>query len=91
MEEGLKQAHASFTVASALMSAEMLEQSLLYPKQSVELGMTTKNIMSVNVPEYHFSTAGGDRRGHLPLRLRHDSVVSWTARWTPCPPCFRIC
>lgn len=59
VEEGLKQAHASFTVASALMSAEMLEQSLLYPKQSVELGMTTKNIMSVNVPEYHFSTAGG--------------------------------
>ena len=58
VEEGLKQAHASFTVASALMSAEMLEQSLLYPKQSVELGMTTKNIMSVNVPEYHFSTAG---------------------------------
>ena len=59
VEEGLKQAHASFTVASALMSAEMLEQALLYPKQSVELGMTTKNIMSVNVPEYHFSTAGG--------------------------------
>ena len=57
VEEGLKQAHASFTVASALMSAEMLEQSLLYPKQSVELGMTTKNIMSVNVPEYRFSTA----------------------------------
>ena len=25
----------------------------------LELGMTTKNIMSVNVPEYHFSTAGG--------------------------------
>ena len=59
VEEGLKQAHASFTVASALMSAEMLEQALLYPKQSVELGLTTKNIMSVNVPEYHFSTLGG--------------------------------
>ncbi len=58
VEEGLKQAHASFTVASALMSAEMLEQSLLYPKQSVELGMSTKNIMSVNVPEYKFSTTG---------------------------------
>ena len=59
MEEGLKRAHASFTVASALMSAEMLEQALLYPKQSVELGLTTKNIMSVSVPEYHFSTVGG--------------------------------
>ncbi len=59
VEEGLKQAHGSFTVASALMSAEVLEQALLYPKQSVELTMSTKNIMSVNVPEYHFSTAGG--------------------------------
>ena len=59
VEDGLRRAHGSFTVASALMSAEMLEQALLYPKQSVELRMTTKNIMSVNVPEYHFSTAGG--------------------------------
>ena len=41
VEEGLKRAHGSFTVASALMSAEMLEQALLYPKHSVELGMTT--------------------------------------------------
>ena len=59
VEDGLRRAHGSFTVASALMSAEMLEQALLYPKQSVELRMTTRNIMSVNVPEYHFSTAGG--------------------------------
>ena len=63
VEEGLKQAHASFTVASAVMSSEAMEQALLYPKQSVELEMTFKNIMSVNVPEYHFKTksdAGGE-------------------------------
>ena len=30
VEEGLMKAHGSFTVASALMSSEMLEQSLLY-------------------------------------------------------------
>ena len=59
VEEGLKRAHGSFTVASALMSAEMLEQSLLYPKQSVELNMTTKNVMSVNVPVYDFHAVGG--------------------------------
>ena len=56
VEEGLMRAHGSFTVASALMSTEMLQQSLLYPKQSVELDMTFQNIMSVNVPEYHFRT-----------------------------------
>ena len=60
VEEQLMRAQSSFTVAAAVMSPEMLEQSLLYPKQSVELDMlTTKNIMSVSVPEYHFSTVGG--------------------------------
>ena len=56
VEEGLMRAHGSFTVASALMSPEMLEQSLLYPKQSVELDMSFENIMSVNVPRYQFHT-----------------------------------
>ncbi len=54
------QAYGSFTVASALMSGEMLEQSLLYPKQSVELDMTFHNVMSVNVPVYHFKTRSED-------------------------------
>ena len=53
-------AHGSFTVASALMSSEMLEQSLMYPKQSVELDMTFQNIMSVDVPIYHFKTKSDD-------------------------------
>ena len=56
VEEALMRAHGSFTVASALMSSEMLEQSLIYPKQSVELNMSFKNIMSVDTPVYHFST-----------------------------------
>ena len=60
VEEELMRAHASFTVAAALMSPEMLEQSLLYPKQSVELDMTFQNIMSVNVPVYHFRTKSDD-------------------------------
>ncbi len=60
VEEGLMQAYGSFTVASALMSGEMLEQSLLYPKQSVELDMTFHNVMSVNVPVYHFKTRSED-------------------------------
>ena len=60
VEEGLMRAHGSFTVAAALMSPEMLEQSLLYPKQSVELDMTFQNIMSVDVPQYHFRTSSQD-------------------------------
>ena len=60
VEEELMRAHASFTVAAALMSPEMLEQSLMYPKQSVELDMTFQNVMSVNVPVYQFKTRSDD-------------------------------
>ena len=56
VEEELMTVHNSFTVASALMSSEALEQALMYPKQSVELSMGFKNIMSVNVPVYEFHT-----------------------------------
>ena len=60
VEEGLMRAHGSFTVAAALMSPEMLEQALLYPKQSVELEMNFQNIMSVDVPQYQFKTKSED-------------------------------
>ena len=60
VEEGLTQAFASLQVASSIMSPEMLEQALLYPRQSVELGMDFKNIMSVNVPLYSFKTKNND-------------------------------
>ena len=60
VEKGITEAMQAFSVASAVMSPEMLEQSLLYPKQSVELDMSLKNIMSVNVPQYSFQTKNGD-------------------------------
>ena len=60
VEEDLMKVHSSFTVASALMSAQAMEQALMYPKQSVELTMTFKNVMSVNVPEYHYQTRTDD-------------------------------
>ena len=60
VEEGLTGAFASLQVASSIMSPEMLEQALLYPRQSVKLGMDFKNIMSVNVPVYSFHTKNND-------------------------------
>lgn len=60
VEAGLTDAFASLTVASAIMSPEMLEQALLYPRQTVELGMKYKNVMSVNVPQYSFTTKNDD-------------------------------
>ena len=60
VEDGLTAAFASLQVASSIMSPDMLEQALLYPRQSVELGLTYKNIMSVNVPQYSFHTRNDD-------------------------------
>ena len=60
VEQDLLRVHSSFTVASALMSAQAMEQALMYPKQSVELTMSFQNIMSVNVPVYHYQTRTDD-------------------------------
>ena len=60
VEQGLTASFASLQGASAIMSPEVLEQALLYPRQSVELGVEFKNIMSVNVPEYSFRTKNND-------------------------------
>ena len=54
VEQSLARAYGSFTVASALMSPEMLEQALLCPKQSVSLETGTENVMRVEVPRYEF-------------------------------------
>ena len=86
VEEGLTEAFGALTVASAVMSPEMLEQALMYPRQSVELGVSFKNVMSVNVPEYSFSTRNADpgeiypygfaqTSGELDIAMQHMSRV----------------
>ena len=60
VEEGLTSAFSAQQVASSIRSPEMLEQALLYPRQSVDLKINYRNIMSVNVPEYTFKTKSND-------------------------------
>ena len=66
VEEELMKVHGSFTVASALMSASAMGQALMYPKQSVELEMSFQNVMSVNVPTYHYKTRTEDEGDIFP-------------------------
>ncbi len=56
VEAGLTEAFAAMDMASAVMSPDMLEQSLLGGRSSVELDVSSRNIMSVNVPVYRFKT-----------------------------------
>lgn len=60
VEADLSEAYRGFAAASALMSPEMMEQTFLYPKQSVAIDMRFKNVMSVNVPVYSVQTKTQD-------------------------------
>ena len=86
VEKGLTEAFGALTVASAVMSPEMLEQALMYTRQSVELGMGFKNVMSVEVPNYTFTTKNADpseiypygfaqTSGELDIAMQHISRV----------------
>lgn len=50
VEEALSVALKSFALARAVMEPEALEAALLYPARSVQVTLSTANIMSVNVP-----------------------------------------
>ncbi|MDR2664885.1 MAG: V-type ATP synthase subunit D [Oscillospiraceae bacterium] len=73
VDEGLSNANRALAVASAVMSSDMLEQALLYPRQSVQLDMSFRNIMSVNVPEYRFTTTVSDSAGIYPYGFAQTS------------------
>lgn len=55
-EDALQQAYKGFVLARADMSYEYLGEALMMPKQSVAVGVSTKNIMSVNVPKFDIQT-----------------------------------
>jgi len=63
-DRGLMQAYNGLSAASARMSSQMLEQSFLYPKQSIDIDIDYKNIMSVDVPVYHI-TAASQSKGDI--------------------------
>ena len=56
VEEGIRQANINFIVAKAGMDAETLNTALMAAKQKVTLGVSTKNVMSVNIPVFDVRT-----------------------------------
>ncbi len=53
VEKAIAEANESLILAQSVMSRETLQTALLMPKQSIELEMSEKNIMSVDVPVFH--------------------------------------
>lgn len=60
VESGIKKANQKFLLARSEMSDEYLNTALLATKQSVSLDVNIKNIMSVNVPEFKYTTRTAD-------------------------------
>ena len=64
VEAALAGVYRNFSVASAMMSQEVMEESLMFPKQGVLLEVGNKNIMSVDVPTnifpYGFARTSGE-------------------------------
>ena len=52
VDSELKDVYDSFAIARAVVVPEMLEEALMYPKNSVTLVASQKNVMSVNVPQF---------------------------------------
>lgn len=60
VEMKLKLSHEAFAGVSAVMSPQALEEALIYPKQSVVLDPSSKNVMSVNVPVFDYKMQGNE-------------------------------
>ncbi len=60
VEEGIRVANQNFVLASAVMDEASLKTALLAPKQSVSLERETKNVMSVEIPVFHYTTRTPD-------------------------------
>ena len=73
VEEKLADVYKNFTVASAIMSQEVMEESLMFPKQGVVLDVENKNIMSVDVPIFTFKTTAEDPTNIFPYGYARTS------------------
>lgn len=65
VEKELSTSFKEFLMASAVMSSEMLEEAIIYPKERIHLEVTKKNIMSVNVPVMEFKREMEDDEGSI--------------------------
>jgi V/A-type H+-transporting ATPase subunit D len=73
VDEQLSNVYSNFTIASAVMSSEVLDEALMYPKQGVSIEVGNKNVMSVNVPVFDFTTTTDDDSNIYPYGFANTS------------------
>ncbi len=75
VEQLLKEANENFVLARSIMNSESLELAISYPLQQVELEVSTKNIMSVDVPQFNFHVTNAQDGAIYPYGFAQTSSV----------------
>ncbi len=82
VEEAFHMANASFLEAQALLPKSILRNTLSVPSQKLHLGVKTKNVMSVKIPEFSIETSGSvlgfglvQTRGELDISILQFTKV----------------
>ncbi len=60
VEAGIRTANTNFVMAKAAMSEATLRTALMCPKQEVSLDVSSRNVMSVDVPVFGYRTRTAD-------------------------------
>lgn len=66
VEAGIHEANKNFVLAGSVMDDEILNVSLMAPRQEVYLECHTKNVMSVNIPQFDYKTKTPDENDIYP-------------------------
>ena len=60
VEQEIKAADLNFVLAKSTMSEETLQDALMAPKQEVQLSVDKRNVMSVDIPVFDYTTRTAD-------------------------------
>lgn len=73
VESELEKCNSHFVNASAVMSKQALDASLMSPKQQINVGVGTKNVMSVDIPQFSTSARTSDSGDIFPYGFAFTS------------------
>lgn len=73
VERSVSECNAHFVNASAVMSKQALDASLMSPKQQISVEVSSKNVMSVNIPKFEASTRTNDKGDIFPYGFAFTS------------------
>ncbi|NLD19822.1 MAG: V-type ATP synthase subunit D [Clostridiales bacterium] len=73
LEEKMAAVYEGFVIAGAAMDDAVLQEALMLPQRKVFAEVKTKNIMSVDVPEFQFTDTGDNTREIYPYGFAFTS------------------